>query len=277
VRLHSRRFRLQIGTLLIEGTPGNSLDLAFEVERSLRPKPGKLTAKIFNLTADHRALAQAQRRSIVELSAGYRDGLAMIFRGDVLRVRHARDGDDWVTTVTGGDGHFAIRAARAARAFGPDTTLESVVRALADAMAVGVGNVREALAGARLDRLGDVFPRGTVVRGPAARELTELLNSAGLSWSIQDGVLQVVPRGGALQRTAIRLAPDTGLIGSPEKDKNGVVTATSLLNPELVPGRLVQLESDALRGVYSVRKVKWTGETAGTPWYAECDLRERRD
>jgi hypothetical protein len=276
VRFFDRRFRVRVGELLVEGRPGEALDVAFEVERSLRPTPGKITCKIFNLTPEHRARAQGQRRSLMQLEAGYREGMALIFRGDVLRVTSTRDDKDWVTEVTGGDGHFAIRSARAARSFGPDTTVESVVRAIAEAMGVGIGNVPEALRGAALDRVGQLFPRGTVVHGYAADELTGLLRSAGLQWSVQDGVLSVVPRGGALQRQAIRLAPETGLVGSPEKGKNGVVTATSLLNPEMVPGRLVRLESAAVTGVYAIRKCKWTGETAGQPWYVEAEMRERR-
>jgi hypothetical protein len=209
----------------------------------------------------------------VQIEAGYVDGMSLLFRGDGRTVTQTREGSDWMTKVTAGDGEHAIRAARASRSFGPETTLDEVVRYVAGAMGVGVGNATEALRGATLDRVGATFPEGRVVHGPAARALSELLDSAGLQWSVQDGVLQVVPRGGALARQAILLSSDTGLL-SAETGKNHAVKAKALIQPDLVPGRQVQLDSRVVRGLYRITVAEYAGDTRGDDWTADLELRQ---
>jgi len=271
--LYGRIWRVQVGTLQTD-----ALDVEFKIKRTLRATPGTCELTIFNLTDAHRREIHGARRPLVQVEAGYRDtGLSLLFRGDGRRSQIERDGTDFNVKVLAGDGAFAIRTARCGRAFGPDTRLDEVVRAIADAMGVGTGNVPEALRAAGLDRVGALFPRGTAVRGPAARELTALLHSARLSWSIQDGVLQVLPYGGALARTAVLLSPDTGLVGSPEIGEHGALKARAFLQPDLVPGRQVQLASAVQRGLYRITTAEYTGQSTGggsSPWYAALELRQ---
>jgi hypothetical protein len=270
VRLLDRRYRLTVGELATD-----SLDVRFEVKRTLRPVPGTAEIEVYNLTADHRAALHRARRPPVQLAAGYAEGTSLLFRGDARRIDNTRDGADWVTTITAGDGEHALRTTRAAVAFGADAPVADVLRYLSERMGVGIGNARAALADASLDRLRDVFPRGTVLHGPAARELETLLSSAGFEWSVQDGVLQVLPRGGALQRTAVRLTPSTGLVGVPEVGRNRVVSVTALLIPDLVPGRLITLESAIVTGVHRIEKATYAGDTTpgAQDWYAHLECR----
>lgn len=263
--LFGRRWRVQVGELDV-----SSLDVAFTVKRSLRPRPGACELKVYNLDASHRAELTAARRPVVQLSAGY-DPPPLLFRGDARKVEIERDGADWVAKVTAGDGEHAIRTARAAVSFAGGTSLADVIRALARSMGVGEGNVSAAAASA-----AQQLPEGGVVRGPAAAELTRLCASAGLSWSVQDGVLQVLPVGRALSRVAVELAPDTGLVGSPERGKGSAVKARALLIPDLVPGRLVSLRSGVVSGAYRIEDVEYTGDTKGDDWYADLTLRPPR-
>lgn len=270
MRYWGRRWRVTIGTL-----SSTDIDITFKAKRTLQPKPGTCEVSLYNLSETHRHEAQEARRALVRIEAGYEDGTWLVFQGDSRKVEIARDGADWITKVTAGDGEHALRTARGSRGFGPDTKLEDVVRYAADAMGVGLGNVSEAIRGAQLDRLRDVFPEGTVLRGQVARELTALLRTAGLEWSVQDGVLQVLPRRGALARSVVRLAPESGLVGSPEIGKGGVVSARALLSPDLVPGARVQIVSAVVSGVYRIEEAEYSGDTRGQDWYANLQLRER--
>lgn len=85
----------------------------------------------------------------------------------------------------------------------------------------------------------------------------------------------ILPVGGALQRTALLLSPETGLLDSPEIGDHGHVKAKALLIPDLVPGRLVVLESELARGTYRIEKAEYTGDTAGEDWDVELDLKLR--
>lgn len=263
--LLGRRWKVQVGELEV-----SNLDITFTVKRTLQPRPGTCELKVYNLGAPHRAELTAARRPLVQLSAGY-DPPPMLFRGDARKVEVTRDGPDWVTTITAGDGEHAIRTARASTSFAPGTTLADALRSLGASMGVGAGNLSTAAAAA-----SQVLPEGAVVRGSAAAELTRLCASAGLSWSIQDGVLQVLPVGRALSRVAVELGPDTGLVGSPEKGKGSAVKAKALLIPDLVPGRLVVLRSEVIRGTYRAEEVEYTGDTRGDDWYASLTLRPPR-
>ena len=107
-------------------------------------------------------------------------------------------------------------------------------------------------------------------------ELGRLCDSIGYTWSVQDGNLQLLPNGGALAREAILLSPDTGLVGSPEQGKHGVVKAKAFLVPGLVPGQTVQLQSRGTSGNYRIETAEYTGESRGTgpgSWGVEMHMR----
>ncbi len=265
--LFGRRWRVQVDDLDV-----SELDVSFSVKRTLQARPGTCELKVFNLDAAHRAQLTTARRPVVILSAGY-DPPPMLFRGDARKVTLERDGADWVASITAGDGEHAIRTARAAVSFAPGTSVADVVRALGRAMGVGEGNLSAAVAAAGIV---EVLQEGAVVHGAAAAELTRVCASVGLSWSVQDGVLQVLQVGRGLTRTAVELGPDSGLVGSPERGKGSAVKAKALLIPDLVPGRLVSLRSGVVSGTYRIEAAEYTGDTRGQDWYAALTLRPPR-
>ncbi len=271
LQLFDRRWRWTVGTLQSENA-----DFKFKVNRSLRPVAGTCTLEIYNLTKTHYQRIQSETHPFVRVEAGYASGpISSLFQGNAIKTHTTRDNADLVTKVTAGDGINALRTARASQSFGPSTRLEDVVRYLGTAMGVGVGNIGTALQDAALDHLDETFPHGTVVRGGAASELTHLLRSANLCWSIQDGALQIVPRNGALQRRAVVVSVSTGMLGVPEVAKNHVVTVTALIQPDLVPGRLIDLRSDMINGIYRIEAIEVTGDTQGNDWQVEMTTKLR--
>lgn len=265
MKLYDRRWRVQVGSL-----DASSLACKFKVKRSLYGYAGTCELEIKNLSAEHRReiLAAPRRSTFVEVMAGYAEGMALIFRGDKRKAVPVRENTDWVLKVTAGDGEHALRNARVARSFAPGSTLQQVVQHIADAMGVGVGNAVSALRGATLGGLDDTFAEGTLLHGLAAAELTRLTSSAGLTWSIQDGVLQVLPRGGALAREALLLSRETGLIGAPEVVNKRTLTVKALLIPGLVPGQQVVLESGIAHGAWRISSAEYSGDTHGAEWTA---------
>jgi hypothetical protein len=278
-RLFKRAWKVKVDTLQF-----SELDISFEVEKTGRREPNKCSLKIWNLTRDHRRQLEAltvrrgQGQIRVELEAGYQNQLGLIFRGDLRRASSHREGPDVITEVEGEDGGRAVLWGRVNRSFPAGTPVETVLRACAEAMGVGMGNLAEASAGARLEGGGNTFAEGTVLSGPAAEELDHLLRSMGLRYSVQNGVLQILQRGQALQTTAVRLSPTTGLVDSPEVNADGTVSATCLLNPDIYPGRQVQFDSVDLAGTYRVEKAKYQGDSFGGEWYIhmECQPLSRR-
>lgn len=266
MELFGRRARVQVGTLVLDG-----LATEFKIKRTTRARAGTCELTVYNLNEDHRAELRGLRRALVEVQAGHAtSGLSMLFRGDSRKVEVERAGTEWTVRVTAGDGEYSLHTARAVRSFAPGTRLADVVAACADSLGVGRGNALDALASS-----SRTFATGTTLQGLAAEELTSLL-APDFEWSIQDGLLQVLPRGRALQRSAVVLSPSTGLVGSPKIGKGRVVSAAAIIQPDLQPGRLVDLRASTVSGVYRIEEVEFEGETHGTPWFANLQLREPR-
>lgn len=263
MKLFRRAWRISVGTAGFD-----DFDCEFKIVRTLTAKPNTCELKLYNLSESTRGAIT--RGDLVRVEAGYTTGLTLLFSGDVKRATTKTEGTDSVTTVEAGDGENAVQRARVLRSFGPNATVETVVAALAEAAGVGVGNAREALREAGLGRASGTFPQGTVVDGSFADELTRVTASAGFEWSIQDGVLQLLQRGSALDRVAVVLSAETGLLEA-SKTKKGALEAKALLIPDLVPGRKVDVRSPNVRGVFRVTKAEYSGATRGDEWTASIE------
>lgn len=273
-RLFRRSWRVTIDTL-----DCGALDVRFKVHRTLASRAGTLELEVYNLTEAHRAEAQrfhrrgGTSRHVVRVEAGYESNRSVLFQGNIREVYNSRTGPEWITKVLAADGLFAYRGARVLRSFGASTSLADVVRAMAAQMDVGVGNLDPSLSNTTVGRLSPQFSGGSVVHGRADRELTRMLNAAGLEWSVQAGVLQVLPAGHSLGREAILLDAEHGMIESPTLSRNRVASVKALLIPELVPGRKVRIESGVVSGFYRIDETEFSGDTRGTDWYASITAR----
>jgi hypothetical protein len=269
VRLFGRAWRIQVDDLVI-----SELDCTFKVQRTLRPNPNACELTVYKLTREHRAQISTRKKQYVQIEAGYTEGTSRIFAGDVRKAESENDGKDWVTKIHAGDGERAYTTARVSRSFGPDTSVESVVRAVAESLGVGLGNSLEALAGASLSNVGQAFPAGVVIDGKASREMTALMNSCGLEWSVQEGVLQILPKSTATTVPALVLSPSTGLIGTPAVGKGKIVKARTLIQPGLTPGHRVQLrDTEGPTGLFRIETTEYSGQTDGKDWYADLALK----
>lgn len=257
-----------------------ALDFDFEITKTLKPEPNTCSLTIYNLNEEHQAQLEELRpkgkdaKSGIpcKLEAGYGETPSLLWLGDLRTVQTFREGTDWVTRLASGDGEKAWRHARISQSFGPKTPIDTALRAIARTLGVGEGNLSKVVA--RLKQAGSAtYPSGLVLHGAASRHLTELARSAGLEVSIQDGALQFLDRGKALAGSAIVLSAATGLLDSPSVDNEGVVSARTLLIPDLAPGRIVQMEAERIKGAYRVEKCSWKGTTSGDEWYIDFEAR----
>lgn len=268
--LFGREIVVTVDTIRLGG-----LDCAFSIEKTIKPEPNTCELTIWNLHDDHRAQLESivprkVRQATVgipcRIEAGYRDNTSVIWQGDLRTVESTFVQPDWVTTLTSGDGAKAWKHARFHVSYGPKTPIETALRAMARALGVGEGNLSKVVS--RLKVAGSaIFPTGKVYSGSVSRELVELARSADLEVSVQDGALQFIDRGKALQGTALRLAPETGLVESPSIDNEGILSAKTLLIPDLRVGGTVVLDTRQVRGAYKVTKAVWSGDTSAADWY----------
>jgi hypothetical protein len=197
------------------------------------------------------------------------NALPLIFGGDVREIWTTREGTDWVTTLTAGDGDTA-NTKRVNKSFGPGTPLRFAIEQVCSELGLGLGQLPKEIASAALWDGGRQFPSGIVLSGHGFTQLTRLLTTAGYRWTVQDGEIVVVKRGSSFG-TAVLLTPKTGLVGSPTPANDGRVSATSLLQPDLVPGRQVEFRAEHVTGHYLVETAAYVGERASQDWYVEIE------
>jgi hypothetical protein len=314
--LFRRDWKIQVGTLDV-----SALDFEFEVLRTIKPEPNKATLTLYNLNKDHRAqllkrqnfsavdfltlqtqlVANAIKGVPVRIDAGYIDNVSAIFAGDLSEVGGARDVSDRKITISGQDGGRAAREGVISATFAKGTPLATVFQQCASAMGVGLGNVSNFTASASIPGIGTVLPAQMVLSGSAFDAMVRITKSMGLTFSIQAGALQVLAKGQPLNSAAIRISPETGLVGSPEasidstvslgnpqqfaagakqkvakppKPKDpGILKLTTLMIPGLTPGRKIALESDQYSGGYVATECRYRGQSWSNTWNIETVAR----
>jgi len=104
--------------------------------------------------------------------------------------------------------------------------------------------------------------KATILHGLAKDSLEKLINKAGLNCNIEGQTINIWPKGLALDQNVIYLDPTTGLIGSPERIEKGY-KVISQLNSEIVPGKLITVDSAYLLALVLVRHLVHRGDTTG--------------
>jgi hypothetical protein len=148
------------------------------------------------------------------------------------------------------------------------------MRTLLQALGIGTGNLPKALNLLNSQGSAQLYANGAVIKGLAADHMTDLVRSAGLEWSIQDGQLQVLNVGQPLAGQAVLVSEGSGMIGSPTIDTKGVLSFTMLMVPNIKPGVPVAIQAELTQGQqqgYRVIACEYTGDTMGTEWYIKAE------
>ena len=257
-----RAYKLSIGTVEIDALAGvglSSLRILFAIQRDAKRNPNGAEIAVYNLTPSSQAALAKLSNVPVRLEAGYVGDTGVIFQGDLRSARTKREGTEFVTRVSGGDGEVSVRTARINRTFAAGTPIGAVIGDLGKALGVGRGNLDQFL-GATLANGSQRLSRALTVRGSVFDEMECITRSCGLSWSIQDSALQLRQDGAPVgDRQGPLLRPDTGLIGEvqvetvataePGFPAGGVkVCGLCLLRADLIPGVPFRVESKAYTG-----------------------------
>lgn len=289
-----------------------ALDIEFKILRSLKPAPNRAVVTLWNLNPEHRGQILKRYRPggqtgptkpiYVQVEAGYQGRNQTLLSADMREAASRRDGNDWKTMLSMDDGGEAVRAARfpnGGMQVAKGSPIGAVLRQACNALGVGLGNAGNFEATADIYGWNKTLPHGMTLKGSAFDGLKRVTDSIGITFSIQGGVLQLLPKGKAIGQDAILLTPDTGLLDSPEaamdasvslgfaKEATGkpstpkpptpkntaILKAKAMLIPGLVPGRVVRLETDAYKGNYEISEVEYVGQSFGKDWMAVMVLR----
>lgn len=267
---------LRAARLNISGKVFNTR-IAFEIHKGEQDstksgaQSNKSTVSIFNLSEDSRGMIEREAAGYglqdvrglfnpMILEAGYQNSFSTIFIGDIVKAEIKRNGPDIETLIEAGDGEYRLMNAHLEISLGADSevTDSQIIDEVIKSLALGRGSISGLPTTTRNN--------GFSYSGPAVDLLNQIANKNNLIWSVQNGAVQIRKAGESTNQPTIFLSEKTGLIGIPNKTSNRF-KLECLLNPELEPGRLVWVESTALKGVIiEVKGVEHVGDTHGDKW-----------
>lgn len=263
MRQFGRTIKLNIGNAS-ESVQITSLRVAFSVEKTLTSEPNPAVIRIWNLNASNRNLITSKIYNRLSLSVAYReDELRLIYTGDITDTITLRDGVDFITEMTCGDGHAAYTRAGLNKTLQAGASDADILAEATKSMGLesGVADLPE----------NRVMPRGRVLTGNARDIMHKIGKNNNADWSVQDGQMTVLPKDKvASDNDGFILSQETGMINSPEKTDEGL-QITCLCNPALRIGGLVRVESiiPEYNGDYKITELAHAGDLLGNDWYTK--------
>lgn len=280
----NRVFVLEVG----DYTTGNGIritnpqQITFDISKSSdnkRNNGNSASIEIYNLSDSQIKLLESEYLQC-KLSLGYEDtGSQLVVEGNVTETSTVKSGDEYVTQIRIGEGYTALNHQDLATVVSPGKKVSDVLEEIRQQMP---GVSRGAYTGTNLNN-PIVF--GWRLKGSPKEMLMKLCEAQGLEYNISGGVLNVSDENGLLSKDTL-LAPVlnrmTGLIDLPfytsetgrkqakDKKRRRGVQFKALLNTEIVPGKIVKLESKWIEGYYRVNTARFSGDFRGNEWSVEC-------
>lgn len=260
---------LQYGTIGANPAP---LRVRFEIDKTMYgSSPNHSKIEIFNLSIQSRS--SIKKGYLLSLQAGYNQLLGTIFTGNVFLTKTERNGAEIISNFECLDGGSAILLARLDKSYGEGVKIVDILQDVAKAMhltttfqPVGV-NIGTILGLPNL-----TYNKNFMAVGPCKDTLDKVLKPLGLEWTVDNGNLNIIPKKNFDGNTAIIVSTETGMIGVPSQNEY-YTQFTSLLNPKLIPGALIQLisENKTVNGFYKIRRSKYEGDSHDNKWQVTCE------
>lgn len=253
---------------------GNGIEITdlrveFEIKKNLGKEPNTCTCTVYNMSKESRALVD-NRPLYARLAAGYAGVNRLMFAGNVTFAFSRRNGTDWETKIQIGDGQRAFSHAFLSRSYAKPVSAKQVLSDAATSMGLKLPPEAE-----QSPELQQALATGINTHGPAREILTRLLAPYGFGWSVQNGRLQILADGQVSNTTATLINQDSGMLGSPQHGiphrpgEPADLTVEALVYPEILPGGMIEVESEAINGLYKAHDVTHKGDTHGDDWSTE--------
>lgn len=280
--------------LNIAGYEMQDLRCSFNIQKTLKKDPNSCDITIYNLAPKTRSALEELQPKLnqtagipVKLEAGYEDendSLAMLWYGDLRTVLSIQQRPDWTTVLTSGDGEKAIQVSKINQTFPANTPVDIVIRTIVNVMRKSLGTspgvptqaqVNALISSVKLQGGGRIFTSGLTLSGSTSKVLQDFCKSCGMEFSIQDGNLQLLNKGGTTLDTALQVIGGSlgdGVIGIPEVDHLGNVKFRHLIKNGFSCGRLVNLITQRVQGFYRITKLNYVGDTWDVnSWYVDVE------
>lgn len=286
-----RAYKLIVGDYKTEqGVLIENLHVTFEVSKNANNKKTGNSASIEIYNLSDATLKKFETEFLAcEFYCGYvHTGIQRLVAGEVVQCSTQKQGKDRVTQLLLGEGYVALNQQYLKSTVPAGKTVSDVIEEIRKQMP---GVVRGAYTGANLS---NPVIYGYPLHGTPKQMLEEICNAYELEYRVDRGALYIADEGGLTDKsktTAFVLNKKTGLIDIPfyvspvvktvkgSKVRKDGVQFKALLNPLIVPGALVKIESETINGYFKVTSTRHYGGYRDNDWYVEayCQLPNEQD
>lgn len=289
VEQYRRKLNIVVATDAGEGLDFEKFRVQFVVRRGDVQTPNTADITIFNLAEHTASQITAKEFTQLSISAGYEGNYGLLFRGQIKQTRKGRvDQKDSYVSIAAADGDEPYNFSSIALTLAAGMEPQDEVQAFLKTMAKGTINQGSVCT---LSTHTNLRPR--VYYGMTKDEWRDFAERNDVLWSIQDGMLTIIPQAGYILGPVQTISPATGLIGVPEQTQNGIRLRT-LLNPRLKIGTAIKLDSTINQyrygldtqslltnkllstsikanadGLYYIMVADHSGDTRGNEWYTD--------
>ncbi|MGN9096392.1 phage protein [Flintibacter porci] len=234
---------------------------------------GRVT--VWNLNKSQLAVLN-EKDCVVSLRAGYGNQLPLIFAGIVSYVCTSLDSADRKTEIEVIDNLVEVRDTYVTVSYNGTVNWKTIFDDVAAQMGVAISYSYNA-------EFVDIA-NGFSFVGLARDIMTKGCKCCNLSWSLQNGVMQVKRPGDVMSKEVFVLSPDTGLLGIPARVvlTQEDATATNqlgwdveyFLNGAINIDDYVKLESETVTGFFRVYSLEISGDNISGDWICKARLLE---
>lgn len=277
-----RQYRLTIGNAGTKGfeigdtqnSGSTAPHISFSLEKSDTDtaNTGKIT--VYNLNKEQLNIL-SQPDCNVALRAGYGANMPLIGSGTVTYSSTSLEGADHATEIEFTEGLTSLRDTYSAVGLSGSISAKRVIEHFANEMGVAVAYSKS---------VSFVQIRnGFSYVGSAQNGLSKICKMCGLSWTLQNGVLQIRANNEAISNKAYLMSPETGLIDIPKKitisgsgdtDEMKGYEISYLMNGAIGINDCVKIQSKVICGVYRVMKLSISGDSFSGDWQCTAQVVE---
>lgn len=234
---------------------------------------GRVT--VWNLNPSQLAVLN-EKDCVVSLRAGYGNQLPLIFAGIVSYVCTSLDSADRKTEIEVIDNLVEVRDTYVTVSYNGTVNWKTIFDDVAAQMGVAISYSYNA-------EFVDIS-NGFSFVGLARDIMTKGCKCCNLSWSLQNGVMQVKRPGDVMSKEVFVLSPDTGLLGIPARVVLTQEDSTAenqlgwdveyFLNGAINIDDYVKLESETVTGFFRVYSLEISGDNVSGDWICKARLLE---
>lgn len=255
------------------GSGTHPLHISFSVEKADKESANTAKVTIWNLGPKHLAVLN-KNDCACYLRAGYGTVMPLVFAGVVTFAKTKQDGSDVQTELELVDNRIEVRDTYISVSYKGTVNCKTIIQDIADQMGV--------TATFSYNAKFKNIPNGFSYVGAAGQALTKACKTSGLTWSINNGVLQIKRPKDTMSREVYELSTSTGLIGMPAKvqmsdEADGYDHGWEveyLMNAAIDVDDYVYLNSKTVKGYFRVYSVKIEGDNLEKSWTCVATLLE---